>query len=134
MGKKIAVFGIYPSRADAEYAVDTLRQESFRNTDVSVLFPANEASKSIGHEKSTKAPEGAAAGAAAFADMTGIQALVRLPLNIRRVDEAAALDTAVFISGYEGSKARQVLISEADLPRVLEALGDAHLAASDSET
>src|SRR5882757_3342421 len=64
MGKKIAVFGIYPSRADAEYAVDTLRQESFRNTDVSVLFPANEASKSIGHEKSTKAPEGAAAGAA----------------------------------------------------------------------
>jgi DNA segregation ATPase FtsK/SpoIIIE, S-DNA-T family len=31
------------------------------------------------------------------------------------------------ISGYEGSKARQVLISEADLPRVLEALGDAAL-------
>jgi DNA segregation ATPase FtsK/SpoIIIE, S-DNA-T family len=26
------------------------------------------------------------------------------------------------ISGYEGSKARQVLISEADLPRVLQAL------------
>jgi S-DNA-T family DNA segregation ATPase FtsK/SpoIIIE len=38
------------------------------------------------------------------------------------------------ISGYEGSKARQVLISEADLPRMLEALGDAHLAAADSET
>ena len=29
------------------------------------------------------------------------------------------------ISGYEGSKARQVLITEADLPRVLEALGRA---------
>jgi DNA segregation ATPase FtsK/SpoIIIE, S-DNA-T family len=29
------------------------------------------------------------------------------------------------ISGYEGSKARKVLIAEADLPRVLEALGDA---------
>jgi S-DNA-T family DNA segregation ATPase FtsK/SpoIIIE len=38
------------------------------------------------------------------------------------------------ISGYEGSKARQVLISEADLPRILEALGDAQLAAADSET
>src|SRR5215212_23603 len=38
------------------------------------------------------------------------------------------------ISGYEGSKARQVLISEADLPRVLEALGDAALAAADSDT
>src|SRR5215213_1691612 len=32
------------------------------------------------------------------------------------------------ISGYEGSKARQVLITEADLPRVLEALGDPALA------
>jgi S-DNA-T family DNA segregation ATPase FtsK/SpoIIIE len=37
------------------------------------------------------------------------------------------------ISGYEGSKARQVLISEGDLPRILEALGDAQLAAADSE-
>ena len=38
------------------------------------------------------------------------------------------------ISGYEGSKARQVLITEGDLPRVLEALGDAQLAAADSES
>jgi S-DNA-T family DNA segregation ATPase FtsK/SpoIIIE len=37
------------------------------------------------------------------------------------------------ISGYEGSKARQVLISEADLPRVLEALGDAALSAADAD-
>ena len=29
------------------------------------------------------------------------------------------------ISGYEGSKARQVLITEADLPRVLESLAEA---------
>ena len=28
------------------------------------------------------------------------------------------------ISGYEGSKPRQVLISEADVPRILAALGD----------
>jgi S-DNA-T family DNA segregation ATPase FtsK/SpoIIIE len=28
------------------------------------------------------------------------------------------------ISGYEGSKPRQVLITEADLPRVLEALAE----------
>ena len=33
------------------------------------------------------------------------------------------------ISGYEGSKARQVLITEADLPRVLEGLADAAVAA-----
>jgi DNA segregation ATPase FtsK/SpoIIIE, S-DNA-T family len=37
------------------------------------------------------------------------------------------------ISGYEGSKARQVLISEADLPRALEALGDAALASADGD-
>jgi S-DNA-T family DNA segregation ATPase FtsK/SpoIIIE len=29
------------------------------------------------------------------------------------------------ISGYEGSKPRQVLMTEADLPRVLAALGEA---------
>jgi DNA segregation ATPase FtsK/SpoIIIE, S-DNA-T family len=33
------------------------------------------------------------------------------------------------ISGYEGSKARQVLITEADLPRVVEALSEAPVAA-----
>src|SRR5215211_6279596 len=35
------------------------------------------------------------------------------------------------ISGYEGSKARQVLITEADLPRVLEALEEPVAAAAD---
>jgi S-DNA-T family DNA segregation ATPase FtsK/SpoIIIE len=37
------------------------------------------------------------------------------------------------ISGYEGSKARQVLITEADLPRVLESLAEAPVAASAEE-
>jgi len=35
------------------------------------------------------------------------------------------------ISGYEGSKPRQVLITEADLPRVLAGLGDPAATASD---
>ena len=34
------------------------------------------------------------------------------------------------ISGYEGSKARQVLVTEADLPRVIESLADATVGAS----
>jgi S-DNA-T family DNA segregation ATPase FtsK/SpoIIIE len=37
------------------------------------------------------------------------------------------------ISGYEGSKARQVLVTEADLPRVLEQLGEPAVAAPADE-
>jgi indolepyruvate ferredoxin oxidoreductase len=37
------------------------------------------------------------------AQMTGVQALALLPLNVRRADRASGLGTAVFVSGYEGS-------------------------------
>jgi indolepyruvate ferredoxin oxidoreductase len=37
------------------------------------------------------------------AQMTGVQALVRLPLNVRRADRSRGLATAAFVSGYEGS-------------------------------
>ena len=35
--------------------------------------------------------------------LTGTQALVRLPLLRRQLDEAEGLDTAAYISGYRGS-------------------------------
>jgi indolepyruvate ferredoxin oxidoreductase len=35
--------------------------------------------------------------------LTGVQALVRLPMVQRRVDRAAGLNTAGFVSGYRGS-------------------------------
>jgi hypothetical protein len=70
-GKNTAVFGIYRNRADVENAVDTLRREEFRNTDISVLFPENEGTKDFAHEKKTKAPEGTATGATTGAILGG---------------------------------------------------------------
>jgi hypothetical protein len=62
-GKNTAAFGIYTTQAAVENAVDRLRAEGFRNTDISVLFPENEGTKDFAHEKHTKAPEGATTGA-----------------------------------------------------------------------
>lgn len=66
-GRNTAVFGIYPSTAEVDAAVDSLRAAGFRNTDISVLFPDNKGTKDFAHEKNTKAPEGTAAGGAAGA-------------------------------------------------------------------
>jgi hypothetical protein len=62
-GKNTAVFGIYPTHAAVEQAVDALRVAGFRSTDISVLFPENVGTKDFAHEKGTKAPEGATTGA-----------------------------------------------------------------------
>jgi hypothetical protein len=70
-GKNTAVFGIYPDRASVEYALGVLRDGGFRNTDVSVLLPENLGSKDLGTEKSSKAPEGTAAGAGSGAVIGG---------------------------------------------------------------
>src|SRR5438309_10273777 len=70
-GKNTAVFGIYRDRTGVENAVDVLRQENFRNTDISVLFPENQGTKDFAHEKNTKAPEGAATGAGSGAVIGG---------------------------------------------------------------
>jgi len=70
-GKNTAVFGIYRSRLDVEQAVDVLRAEGFRSTDISVLFPENEGTKDFAHEKATKAPEGTATGAGTGAVIGG---------------------------------------------------------------
>jgi len=62
-GKNTAVFGIYPSYANVESVVDGLKAAGFSNRDISVLFPQSAGSKDFAHEKGTKAPEGATAGA-----------------------------------------------------------------------
>src|SRR5438876_4174531 len=66
-----AVFGLYTTRRQVENAVDELKAQGFRSTDISVLFPENVGTKDFAHEKGTKAPEGAATGAGTGAVIGG---------------------------------------------------------------
>src|SRR5512134_2923680 len=62
MAKK-SVFCIATSREQADRIVDQLKNSNFSNNDISVLFPDKGTTRDFAHEKNTKAPEGAAAGA-----------------------------------------------------------------------
>lgn len=62
MSKK-SVFCISTSREQADRIVDHLKTANFSNNDISVLFPDQGTSRDFAHEKNTKAPEGAVAGA-----------------------------------------------------------------------
>jgi hypothetical protein len=66
-----SVFAIYNSRDEAERAVDALRGQGFRATDISALWPQNVGTKDLAHELHSKAPEGAAAGAGTGAIVGG---------------------------------------------------------------
>jgi len=62
MSKK-SVFCIASSHEEADRIVDRLKIANFSNNDISVLFPDKGTTREFAHEKNTKAPEGAAAGA-----------------------------------------------------------------------
>ena len=62
MSKK-SVFCIATSREQADRIVDQLKNASFSNNDISVLFPDKGTTRDFAHEKNTKAPEGTAVGA-----------------------------------------------------------------------
>ena len=64
-GKSTAVFGIYPSAAEAERAVEVLVSAGFPSGDISVLLHDSRSTREFAHEKSTKAPEGATTGVTA---------------------------------------------------------------------
>jgi hypothetical protein len=65
-GKKVAVFGIYSTRSAVENAMDSLVTAGFSTSDISVLMPESLGGhKDMGTEKTTKAPEGTAAGVTA---------------------------------------------------------------------
>jgi hypothetical protein len=61
-GKNTAAYGIFPTRAAAEAAVDRLTAAGFSNQDVSVLMADRSSSKDFATEKNTKAPEGTTTG------------------------------------------------------------------------
>src|ERR1700728_4190864 len=61
-GKNTAAFGIYPSRATAELAVDQLLSAGFSHADISVLMSDKDNAREFAAEKNTKAPEGAVTG------------------------------------------------------------------------
>jgi hypothetical protein len=70
-GNNTAAFGIYSDQEAVAEGVEALKRAGFRNVDISVLFPQNAGSKDLAHEKHTKAPEGAVAGASTGAILGG---------------------------------------------------------------
>lgn len=74
--KKVAVFGLYPTVASADNAIDAIVKAGFPATAVSALLPENLGGKQIGTEKATKAPEGLAAGAGSGAVLGGALGLL----------------------------------------------------------
>ena len=72
MAKNRAVFGIYSNQSGVENAVQMLRDESFSNSDVAVLFPESVSNRELGTTKATKAPEGATTGAGSGALLGGV--------------------------------------------------------------
>lgn len=60
--KNISAFAIYKDQATLSDAIEALKTAGFRHTDISALYPDNMGLKDFGHERHTKAPEGAVAG------------------------------------------------------------------------
>ena len=69
--KKTSVLGIYSAREDFDNAAEVLVRSGFSASDISVLLSESFGPRSIGAEKATKAPEGAAAGATSGAVLGG---------------------------------------------------------------
>lgn len=74
--KKTSVYGIFKTREQAEFGVDRLLAARFASDDISVLLPDSHSSKAFAHEKSTKAPEGAATGVTAGGAVGGTLGLL----------------------------------------------------------
>ena len=73
MATDIATFALYKDRTSFEQALEALRAASFRNSDVSAVFPErDQTTRDLAHEVHSKAPEGATTGATAGAAAGGV--------------------------------------------------------------
>jgi len=105
--KNTAVFGLYPDEIELSEGVAQLRRSGFRTTDFSLLLPENLGSKDIGHEKNTKAPEGAVIGSLAGAIFGGALAWLihSSAITIPRVDASALILANPIIAVLAGAGA-----------------------------
>jgi len=58
-----SVFGLFDTYGALEEAVEALKNDGFRSSEISALLPDKDGSRKFAHEKATKAPEGTAVGA-----------------------------------------------------------------------
>ena len=73
---KASVYCIATTEGQADRIVRELQAVGFSNDDISVLFPDTRGTRDLGHEKHTKAPEGAATGAGAGGVLGGTLGLL----------------------------------------------------------
>src|SRR5580658_1273024 len=94
-GGNTAVFGLYPDENEVAEAIGQLERTGFRTTDLSILLPENLGTKDLGHEKNTKAPEGAVAGGIVGAIIGGVLAFL---MNSRTIPLPADLFAQSMVS------------------------------------
>jgi uncharacterized membrane protein len=73
---KTAVICIVPTDVEADRIVAELHSSGFSNNDISALLPDKTGTKDLAHKNSTKAPEGATAGASTGAVLGGALGLL----------------------------------------------------------
>lgn len=74
--KRISVFGLFSDEETLQRAIGALTAAGYPSEDISALIPERDSVRSLGHEKHTKAPEGAAAGGAVGAVAGGTVGLL----------------------------------------------------------
>ncbi len=71
-----SVAGIVHTQIDAEALVTALKANGFADANISALFPDKQGTKDFAHDNTTKAPEGAVAGAGTGAVLGGAVGLL----------------------------------------------------------